>query len=102
MIALMEAHREQLAELCRRHGVERPELFGSAATGRFDPEHSDLDFLVVFRPMPPAEHGSAYFALWEGLEALFGCPVDVVELSAVQNPYFLRVIARSRTLLYAA
>ncbi len=102
MIPVIEAHREQIADLCRRHGVERLELFGSAATGRFEPEHSDLDFLVEFRPMSPAEHGAAYLALWEDLETLFGRPVDLVQLTAVENPYFLRIIARSRTLLYAA
>ena len=102
MIALIEGYREQIADLCRKHGVERLELFGSAVTGRFEAEHSDLDFLVEFRPMAPAEHGAAYLALWEDLETLFGRPVDLVELPAVENPYFLRVIARSRTLLYAA
>ena len=27
----IETHREQIAELCRRYGVKRLELFGSAA-----------------------------------------------------------------------
>ena len=40
---------EPLAELCRRHGVRRLSLFGSAATGKLGPE-SDLDFLVEFEP----------------------------------------------------
>jgi predicted nucleotidyltransferase len=101
MIALVETRREQIDELCRRHGVRRLELFGSAADGRFDSSRSDLDFLVEFQPMTPVEHGASYLALWADLEALFGRSVDLVELKAVENPYFLRVIARSRTPLYA-
>jgi predicted nucleotidyltransferase len=102
LIGLIETHREQLVDMCRRYRVRRLELFGSAATGSFDPAHSDMDFLVEFQPMSPTDHGSSYFSLWEGLEALFGVPVDLVELPAVENPYFLRGIARSRTVLYAA
>lgn len=42
--------REELVELCRRHGVARLEVFGSAARGTdFDPQTSDADFLVEFR-----------------------------------------------------
>ena len=42
---MVEEKRRELDELCRRHHVRRFELFGSAATGRFDPARSDLDFL---------------------------------------------------------
>lgn len=44
-------HREAIAALCRRHGVARLEVFGSAARGEdFDPARSDADFLVEFTP----------------------------------------------------
>lgn len=99
---LLMEHRPQLAELCRRFGVRRLELFGSAADGRFEPGRSDFDFLVEFESSD--FHGAAdrYFGLLEGLEALLGAPVDLVELPAVRNPYFLRGIAASRMPLYAA
>ena len=36
-----------IADLCRRFGVVRLEVFGSAARGEdFDPAHSDVDFMV--------------------------------------------------------
>lgn len=47
MIPELAQRREELAELCRRFGVRRLEVFGSAATGAFDAE-SDFDFLVEF------------------------------------------------------
>jgi len=48
MIHEIEQRRSDLEALCRRFGVRRLELFGSAATGAFRSEDSDLDFLVEF------------------------------------------------------
>ena len=40
-------HRDTLVALCRRHGVARLDVFGSAARGvDFDPARSDVDLLV--------------------------------------------------------
>ncbi len=91
-----------LVFLCRRYGVRDLALFGSAAGGDFDPESSDIDLLVEFEPMPPAEHMQNYFGLLEDLEALFGRRVDLVEESAVRNPYVLGSILKSKVPLYAA
>ena len=52
MTNLIEQHRSEVIDLCRRYGVRRLELFGSAATGAFEPERSDLDFLVEFDANP--------------------------------------------------
>lgn len=41
--------REEIARLCRAFGVKRLAVFGSATTDRFDPDRSDVDFLVEFR-----------------------------------------------------
>jgi len=91
-----------LRELCTRYGVRRLELFGSAATGGFDPGRSDLDFLVEFLPLEPGQHADAYFGLKEELEALFARDVDLVMDSAIVNPYFREELDRTRTALYAA
>lgn len=98
----IETRRDELAALCARHGVRRLDLFGSAATGRFDPQTSDFDFLVDFESAPPAEMADRYFGLLESLEALLGRPVDLVMSSAIRNPYFRQAVESSRTLLYAA
>lgn len=96
------AHADALADLCRRHGVVRLELFGSAATGADDTAHSDLDFLVEFQPLPEGRYADAYFGLLEGLESLFDRPVDLVVTSAIKNRYFRESVDRTKTLLYAA
>jgi predicted nucleotidyltransferase len=102
MIAVIRENSEALERLCRRFRVRRLELFGSAVGDEFDPETSDLDFLVEFEDLAPGEYADTYFGLLEGLRGLFQRNVDLVTVSAVKNPYLLQSIERSRTLLYAA
>lgn len=45
----IQVDREKIAELCRRHGIARLALFGSALRDDFGPE-SDVDVLVEFEP----------------------------------------------------
>ena len=61
-----------------------------------------MDFLVEFVDMSPSEHANAYFGLLSALEVLFKRHVDLVELKAINNPYFLEAVEESRTMLYAA
>lgn len=102
MDRIIEEHRKELERLCARNRVRRLEVFGSAATGRFDPESSDLDFLVELEPGSPAELADRYLSLLTELEKLFSRPIDLLMPAAVKNPYFLKQIESSRTLLYAA
>ena len=54
MIPEIEQYRQEIETLCRNYGVQRLAAFGSAATGGFRANSSDLDFLVVFRtPLTP-------------------------------------------------
>jgi uncharacterized protein len=101
MIAELASHREELRDLCRRFHVRRLDVFGSAARGDFDPARSDLDFLVEFETLDPGAYFDAYFGFKESLEALFGRKVDLVEPSAVRNPYFKAGIESSREPVYA-
>ena len=102
MIDLIEQHRAELEELCRQYRVKTLEVFGSAANGTWDPKGSDLDFLVDFLPMEPSRHAKAYFGLWFALKKLFQREVDLVETTAVQNPYFFSAVNETRKVLYAA
>jgi len=103
MISLVEDNHETLKQLCRQYHVQRLELFGSALTNiNFDPEKSDLDFLVEFQPLKQGEHADTYFGLLEAIEKLFGRHVDLVMPRAVKNPYFLESINKNRKVLYAA
>ena len=102
MIDQIDSHREELQALCRRFHVRRLDLFGSAARGDFDPDRSDFDFVVDFDRTAPQHPFDSYFGPKEELEALFGRNVDLVELSAVRNPYMKASIEQSRENVYAA
>ena len=92
---------EELTRLCERYSITRLELFGSATNEHFDSERSDLDFLVTFQPAANLGLAEQYFGFKDDLEHLFSRPVDLVELDAVDNPYFLEAIQIERQLLYA-
>jgi uncharacterized protein with HEPN domain/predicted nucleotidyltransferase len=99
MIPMLKEHRVEVDELCRRFGVRRLEVFGSAATGEFRAEESDLDFLVEFADKNVGYFGS-FFDLKESLEALFGRPVDLLFAQEFKNPYFKRSVDQTKMLLY--
>jgi uncharacterized protein len=102
MLEEIRGQKAELEQLCRRYGVRRLELFGSAVSGRYRPGKSDLDFLVEFEPLPRGTYADAYFDLLEALQDLFGRPVDLVVASAVKNPYLRQSIESNKALLYAA
>ncbi|MDF1606091.1 nucleotidyltransferase domain-containing protein [Nocardioides sp. YIM 152315] len=93
--------REAIGELCRRFGVSRMVVFGSAVTEAFDETASDVDFLVEFADSVESRF-DAYFGLKESLEALLGRPVDLVAPAALRNPYFADSVARTGQELYAS
>ncbi len=101
---LIDLHRAEIATMCRRYGVRRLEVFGSAARGEdFDPVESDADFLVAFDPsvssLSPLEQ---YFGLAGALEQLLGRPVDLVETGALRNPFVLASVNQTREVVYAS
>jgi hypothetical protein len=97
----LSARRAEVERICRRHSVRRLSMFGSAARGE-DEQASDVDILVEFAPMRPAERAEAYFGLHADLERLLGRAVDLLEESAIRNPYLEESIARDATVLYDA
>jgi len=102
VISSVAERKEEIQRLCLRYSVQYLALFGSAATGSYDPEKSDLDFVVEFRKMEPGEYADAYFGLLESLQDLFKSPVNLVVGSAIKNPYFLRSVESTKTPLYEA
>jgi uncharacterized protein len=91
-----------LADPCIKHRLRRLALFGSATSPYFDPPRSDLDVLVEFQPMPPAQHANSYFGLMEDVQRLFGRPIDLIEPSSIRNPSLRQAIIASQVILYDA
>jgi uncharacterized protein len=101
--AEIEDKRDQLEALCQEYEVNRLELFGSATTGEFAPETSDLDFLVEFR-RPPVKHSLSdqFFGLYYALQDLFGRRVDLLETHLLTNRYLANEVNKQRRLIYVA
>ena len=103
MVSAIQQHQSKMVRLCKKYRVRKLEVFGSAATGEgFDPQSSDLDFLVEYQPLETDGYARAYFGLLEDLQKLFDRPVELVMTRAIRNKYFLRGIAASRTTIYAS
>ena len=87
-----------IAELCEEFGVERLELFGSAATGEVE-EANDIDFIVRFADRSPG-YANRYLDFAKALEELLDREVDLVTERSIQNPYFRRSVDASRRVIY--
>lgn len=93
---------EAIRALCREFGVVRLEVFGSVCTPDFDPDRSDIDFLIEYPPN--YDFGlwlTRYFALTDDLETLLGRSVDLIMIGAPRNKYFVRSMNETRQLIYA-
>jgi uncharacterized protein len=99
MIPLVEQRKTELAALCRRHGVRRLDIFGSAATGEFQPTTSDLDFIALFSDTGPG-YADRYLDFAEALEALFHRRVDLMTERSIQNQYFRKSVEATRQTVY--
>lgn len=99
MIALVAEKKDEIAALCRAYGIHRLDVFGSAATGAFDPETSDIDFIV---DLGEYEVGVArrFFRFADALESLLERDVDLITPSQIKNPYFRQSVDASRELVY--
>ena len=92
----------EIVELCRSYGVERLEIFGSAARGTdFDPATSDADFLVEFDPSREPESFYDLFEFQNALAAALGRKVDVL-MDLPKNKYLLASINECREVVYEA
>ena len=102
MLPLIAERRAEIADLCRRFGVRRLDVFGSAARGTdFDPARSDVDFLVTFEPAHGGSLGE-FLALRDALAAAVRRPVDLVMEGSVRNPFIRAGIQRSAETVYGS
>lgn len=103
MLALIETNVEAIQSLCSEFSVRRLDVFGSAVTDAFDPNRSDIDFLIEYAPQ--ANLGpwmKKHFDLRDRLSVLLGQTVDLVMADSIHNPYLLRAIEQSRRPIYAS
>ena len=100
MIDLIQKKYDDLIALCRKFNIERLDLFGSAATGHFNPETSDLDFIIEFEDRASPGLLGRYLDFAQELERLFGRHVDLLTPRSMRNPFFRAKVNHTREKLY--
>ena len=89
----------QVSEICRKHKVVKLFVFGSVCTNKFT-KNSDIDFLVGFESHYFDGYADNLFDLEEQLENLLNRKVDIVSLATLSNPYFIKVVEKTKILIY--
>jgi len=97
---VIDEFRARLAEQCRRFGVRRLEVFGSAIRSDFDPAKSDVDFIVSFADKTPGTYADRYFDFAAAIDQLLGRKIDLLTERSIRNPYFRREIETARQIVY--
>jgi len=91
-----------LHELCIKYHVKYLWVFGSVLTDEFR-EDSDIDFLHEWDEanITDSEYLDNYYGFIEALKKLFGRNIDFVHYPSMKNPYFIKDVEATKTLLYA-
>lgn len=101
MIDLLKDKQSEIAALCQQYRIRKLEVFGSAATGAFNPESSDIDFLVDLGEYDQTV-ADRYLDLAIALEALLERSIELITIRAIKNPYFQASVNRHRETVYDA
>jgi uncharacterized protein len=99
MIPLIEDNRDAIVALGRQYGVAKLALFGSAVRGDFDPDASDVDFVLEFLDYGP-DVASRFIDLADDLEALLGRDVDLLFESMVKDPDLIREVRATQEVVF--
>ena len=98
---LPELDKRKLAAICRKYGVKKMSLFGSAARNELRPD-SDVDLLVEFKPSSKTTLFD-YTRMQDDLSPLFGNrPIQIASPGILKNPYRRRTILPDLRTLYGA
>jgi predicted nucleotidyltransferase len=90
---------DELQAICRRRGIVRLAVFGSALRNDFT-DASDVDLLVEFGS--GVQHGLSFFAIQDELGRLLGRRVDLNTTQCLSRYFREQVLAEARTIYVAA
>ena len=92
-------HIDQIRKLCGSNKVKSLFAFGSVLTDSFKSD-SDIDLVVDIDAKDPLTYSDSYFNLKFQLEQLFNRKIDLLEQSAIKNPYLRKQIDETKVLIY--
>ncbi len=95
----LTAHIDDINKLCATYGVRHLYAFGSVLTNNYHAQ-SDIDFIVDFFPISSIDYADNYYDLKFSLESILNRKVDLLEETAIKNPYFLEAINDKKQILY--
>jgi len=90
---------KQIKQICKAHKVKKLYAFGSVCTDKFNAQ-SDIDFIISFEQKYFDDYVENYFSLEEQLKNLLKRDIDLVTEETIQNPYFIKVVNRTKTAIY--
>ena len=91
---------EAVAAFCHDRGIRKLSLFGSVLRDDFGPD-SDVDVLIVLEDAAPWDLFD-WVDMIDELKTIFGREVDLVEKTAIVNPFRRRHILDTHEVVYAA
>ncbi|MBD5232596.1 MAG: nucleotidyltransferase [Bacteroidales bacterium] len=100
---LIEMNMDKIIALCKKYKVAKLWVFGSILTPRFNDE-SDVDFSVDFDADTINREGldwaDIFFDFMHELETLMQRRIDLVDETAIRNPYFRKELDNTKQLIY--
>ena len=96
----IEDYEQAIEKICKDLRVKRLDLVGSASRDDFQSKRSDIDVLVEFDGLDG--RFDRYFELKIRLEEQLGRQVDVIQESAVKNPYVRGGLNRDKVRIYGS
>jgi len=99
MNTILENNLDIIKNYCREYDVERLHAFGSINSDQFTSAR-DIDLLVKFKNIPYEKYADNFFTLHELFEKLLHRKVDLVTENSLANPYFIKKVNQTKTLLY--
>ena len=89
----------KIKAVCDKQNIKSLFAFGSVCTDKFN-DQSDVDLLVTFKPMDFGDYVDNYFQTADLFEKIFHRRVDLVTEESLANPYFIKTVNKTKTLLY--
>lgn len=95
----LESYKADITKLCESHNVKSLYAFGSVLNDSFG-DDSDIDLIVDFANLNLEEYADNYFDFKFSLQDILKRKIDLLEETAIKNPYFKMSVNQQKKLVY--
>lgn len=99
MHQIIQTNITEIKQIFKEHNVSEAFVFGSVCTENFN-ENSDIDFIIKFKQRFFDDYVDNFFSLEEKLQILLNRNVDILTEDNLKNPYFIKVVNKTKTPIY--